>query len=104
MGQHNLFALVAALALANGFLSPFLPVVLQILLVFYPDFVAVSGPVLVFAAIISTAVLTLLVSGVPAALYERLARRPAGDPAVMWVWVAAAALLLGHALVSRGLV
>ena len=37
--------------------------------------------------------LTLLLSGVPAALYERFIRSPDTTPASLWIWVAAAAVL-----------
>jgi hypothetical protein len=96
--------IVLALCALNGLQSPFLPIVLALVSVTWPLEVLpreVSWALFQSSLLLSTA--TLLVSGVPAALYERLFR-PATDSNVsMYIWIAGAAVLTLPALRVIGL-
>lgn len=99
MSRQNLFVAILAVSLTNGLLSPFVTVVYMIAPVWMVSlFPGVQGlgilPEFVFyfsSLIVSTA--TLLVSGVPAALAERLMPGAEGSTGVMWIWLAGALFL-----------
>jgi hypothetical protein len=97
--RNGPFLVVLAISLANGLTSPFLVVAYWLMptmvaplffglaeLVVLPEFMFYLSSLAVSTA-------TLLVGGVPAALYERLVPGALGSRAAMYVWVAGAALL-----------
>ncbi|MBI3708416.1 MAG: hypothetical protein HY246_12190 [Proteobacteria bacterium] len=91
--RNGLLMLVAGVCVVNGVFSPFLVVAVQITPVLMPEmFPRTVGWVLFFSSVVvSTA--TLLLSGVPAALYERLFETDANSTVSMWVWLAGATLM-----------
>ncbi len=97
--RRNLLMIVVGLCAANGVFSPYVAIALQIAPVLMPEvFPRTVGWALFFSSVaVSTA--TLLLSGVPAALYERLTRNEEGT-ASMWIWMAGAAFLSLPALVN----
>jgi hypothetical protein len=99
MSRDSLFIAVLALSLVNGLLSPFLKVFYMLapvwILYLFPG---VSSflllPEFVFylcSLMIATA--TLLIGGVPAALYERFVPGAYGSTTAMYIWLAGAGLL-----------
>jgi len=96
--RQVLFVLVIGLCVVNGLFSPYLQVAVPITTVLMPELFPKSVEwVLMFSSIlVSTA--TLLGSGVPAALWERLVERDPQGLASMWIWLAGAALLTLPAL------
>lgn len=91
-----LFAIVG-ISILNGLFSPFLAVALPVAAVLMPEvFPRSVGWVLFFSSLL-VASATLLVSGVPAALYERLVDR-GGQGVSAIIWLAGAVLLALPAL------
>jgi heme/copper-type cytochrome/quinol oxidase subunit 3 len=98
LDRRTMLMLVVGVCVVNGLFSPYLAIALQIAPVLMPEaFPRTVGWALFFSSIIvSTG--TLLVSGVPAALYERLIERDEASPAAMWIWLALAAVMTLPAL------
>lgn len=96
-----LFAIVG-ISIVNGLFSPFLAVALPIATVLMPEIFPRSvGWVLFFSSLL-VASATLLVSGVPAALYERLFDRGRNGGVSLIIWLAGAVLLALPALRNLG--
>ncbi|WP_316977502.1 hypothetical protein [Shumkonia mesophila] len=93
ISRQFLFVLVIGLCIVNGLFSPYLQVAVPVTTVLLPElFPKTVHWVLMFSSIlVSTA--TLLGSGVPAALWERLAEGDVQSRVSMWIWLAGAALL-----------
>jgi hypothetical protein len=96
--QRTLLMLVVGICVVNGIFSPYIAIALQIAPVLMPElFPRTVGWALFFSSIIvSTA--TLLVSGVPAALYEQLFAAGESSATSMSIWLAVAALMTLPAL------
>jgi len=91
--DRNILVPVMGLSILNGIFSPSVIVVYLASWFWYPSTIVPAYPqVVAMLSSIIMATLTLMVSGVPAALYERL-RGADGGPAAGIVWLAAAALL-----------
>ncbi|MGH8674040.1 MAG: hypothetical protein ACREVG_07005 [Burkholderiales bacterium] len=81
------------LCIVNGIFSPYLNIALPITAALMPELFPRTVEWVLFWSSILLASTTLLLSGVPAALYERLAPGGREGLASMWIWVAGAALL-----------
>ena len=98
MDRNFLLFTVVGVSVLNGLFSPFLAVAVPIAAVLMPEIFPRSvGWVLFFSSLL-VASATLLVSGIPAALYERLVDRGRGSVAVMAIWIVGAVLLALPAL------
>jgi hypothetical protein len=99
MSRNSLFIAVLAFSLVNGLLSPFLKVLYVLapvwIVYLFPgagDFLLLPEFVFYLCSLmIATA--TLLIGGVPAALYERFAPGAYGSTTAMYIWLAGAGLL-----------
>ena len=97
MDRNILFFAVVGISILNGLFSPFLVIAVPIAAVLMPEVFPHSiGWVLFFSSLL-VASGTLLFSGVPAALYERLVDGGRGQVA-LWLWLAGAVLLALPAL------
>ncbi|WP_029006879.1 hypothetical protein [Azospirillum halopraeferens] len=92
MMRRRTLALLGAVALANGFLSPAAGVLWRTAVVWMPGFLLAVPGMVFFLTPLVLAALTLMLSGVPAALYERLAPRPA-ESVTLRIWLVGAVLL-----------
>jgi hypothetical protein len=98
MDRNFLFFAVVGISVLNGLFSPLLAIAVPIAAVLMPEvFPRSVGWVLFFSSLL-VASGTLLFSGVPAALYERLVDRARGGQVALWIWLAGAALLALPAL------
>ena len=87
---------VVGISILNGLFSPYIAIAVPISAVLLPEvFPRSVGWVLFFSSLLVSSA-TLLVSGVPAALYERLIDR--GGNAASIIWLASALLLALPAL------
>jgi hypothetical protein len=84
---------IAGFGVLNGLFSPLLVQVVGAMIVLAPGFFAPSAAILFFVSSLVLSTLTIMVAGVPAALYERLTGAATSTPASMWIWLAATALL-----------
>jgi len=101
LDRQTLFIAVVALSILNGIFSPFLKIALPISAVLMPElFPRTIQWVLLWASVLLSS-LTLLLSGIPAALYERLVAREPGGTASLWIWLSGAVALCLPALTMR---
>jgi hypothetical protein len=85
---------IAALALLNGVFNPWLlPQTTAAVILLAPGLLVSSASLVVYLAFLLGALTTLVVAGIPAALYERLSGGRASAFSVCLVWLAATALL-----------
>jgi len=84
--QHHL-AIIIGVAILNGIFSPALIAVFALYPVWYPAFLPVVLPVMFALSSIIVATLTLMIGGVPAALYERFTGR-GQTPISGYTWLA----------------
>ena len=91
--RHNLLLIVLGLAIVNGIFSPLLAVAIPVSAVLMPEIFPRTIQWVLFWSSILLASATLLFSGIPAALYERLVARDRDDTTSMWIWLAGAATL-----------
>lgn len=81
------------IAILNGLISPFVIMMLLNPLVWMPHFLLGYPQVMIYLACLSTSSLTLLVAGVPAALYERMTGQETEEGLSVWIWFAGVVLL-----------
>jgi hypothetical protein len=91
--RQSLLLVIVALCIVNGIFSPYLKVAIPIALVLMPELFPRTLEWVLFWSSVLLASATLIFSGVPAALYERVTSSPAGSAAPVWIWLAAAAAL-----------
>ncbi|MBF0394265.1 MAG: hypothetical protein HQL38_16435 [Alphaproteobacteria bacterium] len=93
MDRSHIFAGVAMIALFNGLFSPALALVIALMPVWMPEFVSPSWPMVLFASALITAFGTLLISGIPAAIYERLAGTNETTHTSLYIWLGTVVLI-----------
>lgn len=98
LDRNALLAMVVGVCIVNGIFSPFIVIALQITPVLMPEVFPKSVEWVLFFSSIFVASGTLLFSGVPAALYERLTGADPDSTVSMWIWLSAAVLLTLPAL------
>jgi hypothetical protein len=91
LDRQTIFLFVVGLSIVNGIFSPLLKIAIPVSAALMPElFPRTLEWVLLWGSVWLSSV-TLFVSGVPAALYERLVDR---DSSVsLWIWLAGAAVL-----------
>jgi hypothetical protein len=98
MERHHIFSVVLVASAISGMLSPAMFIVAVFSWVWMPPFLLGSAGLIFFASMIVTSTATLLLAGVPAALYERVAG-VRDDRTALWIWAASA---IAIALVGLG--
>ncbi|MEW6689875.1 MAG: hypothetical protein AB1452_12380 [Pseudomonadota bacterium] len=93
LDRYTLFLLVLGLCVANGILSPYLNLAIPVAAVLLPELFPRTMEWVLFWSSVLLASATLLFTGVPAALYERLIERDPQSTVSMWIWLAGAAAL-----------
>jgi hypothetical protein len=93
LDRQTLLLLVIGVCIANGILSPFLRIAIPITAVLMPELFPRTVEWVLFWSSVLVATATLLFSGVPAALYERVAARHPEDTVSMWIWLGGAVAL-----------
>ena len=93
-----MFEALLIVCLLNGLLSPALPVVMAFAPIWMPEMVPLMNETVYYGASLIIAFGTMLIAGVPAALYERLTGAAADDRTAMAVWLAGALVLTLPAL------
>jgi hypothetical protein len=92
-GRESLLAIVVGVCMVNGIFSPWVAIALQIAPVLMPEMFPRSVGWALFFSSISVATATLVFSGIPAALYERLAAPDEASTVSMWLWLSVATLM-----------
>ena len=93
MNRQLLFIAVIGISIVNGMMSPVLPIAISITTVLMPEVFPRTLPWVLFFSSILISSGTLLLSGVPAALYERLWENDPSSNVPMFIWVAGAVVL-----------
>lgn len=91
--------MVMGLCIVNGLFSPFLNIAVPVSAALMPELFPRTIEWVLFWASVLLSTATLLFSGVPAALYERLVENDTLTS--MWIWLGCAALLTAP-VVLRG--
>ena len=85
---------ILAFGTLSGMFSPILvPNVSATLLLLAPGLLVTSPHMLVFLVYLVGATLTIMIGGVPAALYEHATGTHESDSASMWIWLAGTAFV-----------
>jgi hypothetical protein len=100
LDRQTIFLAVVGLSIVNGIFSPFLKIAIALSAVLMPELFPRTLEWVLFWGSVLLASATLLFSGVPAALYERLAERDPNATASLWIWLACAALLSSPAMLA----
>lgn len=98
MDRRQIFTAVAIVALINGLFSPLVAMVLSLMPFWMPEFVPASLPIALMMSAMITAFGTLLISGIPAALFERLTGQYESTEFSLYIWLGAAVLMTLPAL------
>ena len=102
LDRNMLFTTVIGLSIVNGLFSPYLAIAVQVVPALMPElFPKTVGWMLFFSSLFVSSA-TLLGSGVPAALYERMMDASEESTGSMWVWLTAAVLMSLPALSNIG--
>lgn len=100
MKPHHIFSVALVASALNGMLSPAMIIVAIFSWIWMPPYLLGSAGSIFFASMLVTATGTLLLAGVPAALYERITGSQ-GDIVALWIWAGSAILLTVHGLAWR---
>ncbi len=92
MSTQSYVIAIVLFATINGIFSPWLVGMFPFVFVLMPDFL-LSLSVLLFLSSILFATITLILGGIPAALYERWSGAQESTEVSMWLWLAGVALL-----------
>ena len=97
MSERNALLPVMALAIVNGIFSPWVLAVFVFYPVWYPSWAPPYTQIVYMLSALILSTLTVMMSGVPAALYERLSSAP--RPTIHGlIWIAGAIVLTLPAL------
>ena len=98
LDRQTILLMLIGLCIINGIFSPYLNIAVPISAALMPELFPRTAEWVLFWGSILLSSATLLFSGVPAALYERLVDRDTGSTVSMWIWLAGAALLSAPAV------
>ena len=87
MPAQTLFAFVLLVAMFNGIFSPYFIVAKALAPFWFPYSLTDSAAMLNYLSNLVVATFTLLIGGVPAALYERLWEGERRTAIGMWIWL-----------------
>jgi hypothetical protein len=93
LDRQTLFPLILGVCIVNGIFSPYLNLAIPVTAVLLPEIFPRTIEWVLFWSSVLLASATLLFSGVPAALYERLVERDPNAAASTLIWLAGAAAL-----------
>jgi hypothetical protein len=91
--RQTLFLCVLGICVVNGIFTPFLKVAIPVAAVLMPELFPRTLEWVLFWTSVMLSSGTLLLSGIPAALYERLVNRDEQSTTSMWIWLSGATLL-----------
>jgi hypothetical protein len=100
LDRQTLLLLTVGVCIVNGIFSPFLTLAIPVTAVLMPELFPRTLEWVLFFSSILLATATLLLSGVPVALYERLVQREPDAATSMWIWLVGASVLCLPAVVT----
>lgn len=93
LDRQTLLLMILGLCIVNGIFSPYLNIAIPVSAALMPELFPRTPEWVLFWGSILLSSATLLFSGVPAALYERLIDPDTESTVSMWVWLGGAVLL-----------
>ncbi|MFN8720136.1 MAG: hypothetical protein ACK5YI_04855 [Rhodospirillales bacterium] len=93
MSDRDIFVGVMIVCLINGIFSPFIIYVLGLAPLWVPGFLATEPGMIAYFSSLILSTLTLMASGVPAALYERLVGDGGSSRTSASIWLGGALFL-----------
>ncbi|PJI43567.1 hypothetical protein [Ferrovibrio sp.] len=93
MSPNTIFVAILGVTLVNGFVSPMVPLVFVMAPIWLPEFAPHNQIAILYGTSLIVSVSTLVISGVPTAIFERISGRQQSDQMSMLVWLGAAILL-----------
>jgi hypothetical protein len=93
VSPRQLFVATVVVCVLNGIFSPTTPIVAYFAPIWMPVWVPASPSAVLYGASLIVSSATLLVSGLPAAFYERVTRRHTSDVASVAIWLGGALFL-----------
>lgn len=93
MNPQTIFIAILGVTLLNGFVSPMVPLVFFMAPIWLPEFVPPTRIVLLYGTSLIVSISTLMISAVPAGIFERVTGRQETDQTSMFIWLGAAILL-----------
>lgn len=93
MTPRTVFIAILATTLLNGFVSPVVPFVFLMSPVWLPEFAPHDHIAVLYGTSLIVSLSTLIVSGVPAGLFELVTGREETDMSSMLIWLATGGLL-----------
>lgn len=92
---------ILGFGLISGMFSPIiLPQATGAIVLLAPGLLISSPSVVVFLAYLLGSTFTIMLAGIPAALYERITGSPDSTPISLWIWLAGTALVALPAVVT----
>ena len=100
MSSNPLIVALMAVGMLNGIFSPFFVITSQVMLTAIMPFLVFAGPAVTsFLASLTAATATIMLAGIPAALFERVTGRRDTDTASYTIWLVSAVAISFPALV-----
>ena len=94
MAANPFIVALMAVGMLNGIFSPFFVITAQVMITAIMPLLILAGPrVTAFLASLIAATATIMLAGVPAALFERITGRRETDTASYAIWLTAAVVI-----------
>ena len=94
MPSNPFIVAIMAVGMLNGIFSPFFVITSQVMISAIMPLLILAGPVVTaFLASLVAATATIMIAGIPAALFERITGRLETDAVSYAIWLAAAVLI-----------
>ncbi|MBM3486297.1 MAG: hypothetical protein FJX67_06645 [Alphaproteobacteria bacterium] len=93
MDRETLFAVISGICIVNGIFSPLVALPYALSPIWMPDFIPLSPSIAAYGSSLLLSFATLLVAGVPAAIYERSSGAGGEATMPMYVWLGATVAL-----------
>ncbi|MBF0270133.1 MAG: hypothetical protein HQL44_16235 [Alphaproteobacteria bacterium] len=90
--QHTMMGILL-LCLGNGFISPLVIIAYMWAPFWFPSIIPMKQEYHLIGSTMIVGVLSILISGVPAALFERITGRQESDSTSLYVWLGSAVLI-----------
>ena len=93
MTTQGFLVAILGFGILNGIFSPYRLLAQFMVVVLAPGFFLSSPSIVLLVSSLLTATATIMIGGVPAAIFERLTGQEKESPATLWIWIAATALI-----------
>lgn len=93
MTREQILLLIVGTCVISGLFSPLLLLVMSVSPAWYPAFLPRTPSLLFYMSSITVSTVTLILSGIPAAIYERFAQQKESNKFSLLIWLIAAVLI-----------